>query len=143
MLASDAACQTRDKRSGMVVWLIHHPLPPSPPCTLPSDLLINILVGLRMASLGQGHHTEQLALLFFLCLVPISLYCHWFPSFSLLFSLSSFIPPPPLQLISSSSLMLLYFSPSLSLPPLSFFLLYARSSFSSSPSALSPLESAC
>ena len=85
--------------------MIHCALPPRPPLhpsTPPPDLLINILVGLQMASLGQGltpsgslSYSPSVFSPFFSTVIG----CLFF-----LFALSSFSPPPPVCLISSSSL---------------------------------------
>ena len=114
--------------------LIHCSLPPPPPLTLPPDLLINILVGLQMASLGQGR-TQSGSLSY----SPHFFHCH---RLSFLF-ICTFL----LQSSTSRLSHFIFFtrrrcsSRSPSLCPV--FSLYSPSSVSFSPSALSPLESAC
>lgn len=95
MLASAVPCQTRDKGSGMEVC--SDPLlPPTSaaphPSTPPPDPLINILVGLQMASLGQGRTPSG----------SLSYSPHFSPLSSVVLSFYLHFPPSVLHLPSVS-----------------------------------------
>lgn len=131
MVASDAACQTRDKGSGMEVC--SDSSPPSHPSTRSRSLTSRLDYGWPRSARATNGAARSLFL-------PLSCShfspCHSFsPLTCTFFHLHLHLLPISFHLFP---LVLLYFSALLAPPPLSlFFLLYSLSSVSFSLSALS------